>query len=291
MSVPITLLYAPADKPERFLKALESGAHAVIFDLEDAVAAGRKDEARANLASFFADAELGPQGYLTSTGRSVSLQLRINVRGSQWHAEDLALVRGLPASVGVRIPKATTAEQVVSIAQEVDERPVFLLLENALGVENALALATAHPQVAGLSLGEADLRSELGIQGDKGLEYARSRVVYASRAAGLEPPSMAVYASVSDLDGLAASCLEGKALGMLGRTAIHPKQLTTIVSAFMPSEAEIERARAVIATLGHAQGAGSGTAVLADGTFLDAAMVQLAKRTVALSQLVESSGK
>ncbi|WP_435298822.1 HpcH/HpaI aldolase/citrate lyase family protein [Timonella sp. A28] len=286
MTIPLSLLYAPADRPERFLKALNSGAHAVIFDLEDAVAASKKEHARTQLREFFAwqENEFSEHGYEPHGGLPpVSIQVRINAHGTPWCLDDAALVADLPSCVGVRVAKVESATQVTDIAKTVGERNIFLLLETALGVERAYELATCHPRIAGMGLGEADLRSELGVSGERGLEYARSRIVYASHAAGVQPPSMAVYASVSDLDGLRDSCIAGKALGLLGRTAIHPRQLETIHEVFSPTAAEVEHAQQVIESVAQAQEIGSGTVVLADGTFLDAAMVNLARMTVRIA--------
>lgn len=276
----ITLLYAPADRPERFIKALESGAHAVIFDLEDAVAPSAKEQARDNLVELFYPAEpTSPQARAIQAAlNNVQLQVRINAVDSTWFEKDLELIQSLPLDVGVRVPKAEFTTTVALCAQKLPGRDLFLLLESALGIENAFALASASPQVKGISLGEADLRSQLGITGDRGLEYARSRAVYASAAAGLNPPAMAVYASVKDTDGLARSCQEGKALGMFGRTAIHPRQLGTIRAVFMPSAAEIAQAQEIVDRMATATQSGSGTVVLADGTFLDVAMVARAQR-------------
>ncbi len=275
---PMTLLYAPADRPERFIKALESGADAVIFDLEDAVSPNKKAQARANLEEFFASDN-------GSWSKEVRLQVRINATGSPWIAQDIDLLNRLPIQVGARIPKAESCADVAAMAQELPFRHLFLLLESALGIEKAFNLATCSSQVKGISLGEADLRSQLGITGDKGLAYARSRIVYAAAAADLDPPAMAVYASVNDLEGLAQSCLEGKELGMFGRTAIHPRQLDVIRSAFEPTDEEVAKAQEIVAAMAQAHRADQGTVVLADGTFLDVAMVARAQRIVAMKVL------
>jgi citrate lyase subunit beta/citryl-CoA lyase len=94
---------------------------------------------------------------------------------------------------------------------------------------------------------------------------------------------MSAWTHVRDLDGLAASCRAGRALGFWGRTAIHPAQLATIRAAFAPAEAEVERAREVVRAVADAAAAGTGTVVLADGTFLDVAMVERARWTLALA--------
>jgi citrate lyase subunit beta/citryl-CoA lyase len=160
---------------------------------------------------------------------------------------------------------------------------VHCLIETALGVERAYAIATAGPVVASIGLGEADLRGDLAVTDDGGLAYARGRIVVAARAAGLPPPAMSVYPDIEDLDGLAASCRAGRALGFLGRTAIHPRQLPVIVAAFRPTADEVVRARAVLDALADADAAGRGTAVLPDGRFVDRAMAPGARRVLDLA--------
>ncbi|PXY27912.1 HpcH/HpaI aldolase/citrate lyase family protein [Prauserella muralis] len=269
---PLTLLYVPADRPDRVSKALASDADVVLVDLEDAVAPARKDEARAAMLRLLADA---------SPARPV--QVRLNRPGTPWHAGDLAAVAGLPAAVGARLPKIEEPDEVRALAAALPGRALHPLLESALGVERALEIATASPQVASVGLGEADLRSDLGVADDAGLTWARSRVVVAARAARLPPPAMSAYPHVRDLAGLAASCREGRALGFRGRTAIHPAQLDTIRAAFLPTAEEIERAREVVSRLAGATQAGVGALALADGTFLDVAMLEQARAVLALA--------
>ena len=124
--------------------------------------------------------------------------------------------------------------------------PLHCLIESARGVEAAFEIASADPNVASIALGEADLRSDLGVTGEEGLLWARSRIVVAARAADLPAPAMSVYAQIDDLDGLAASCRRGRALGFIGRAAIHPKQLRVIAECFMPTEAEASAARELL---------------------------------------------
>lgn len=267
---PLTLLYAPADRPDRVAKALRSAADVVLVDLEDAVAPARKDEARQNAVRLLA-AEPRP------------VQVRINHASTPWHAADVAALAGLPVAVGARVPKAESPEQVRALAAALPGRALHLLVESALGVERAFALASASPQVASIGLGEADLRSDLRLDGDEGLSWARGRVVVAARAARLPPPSMSAYTHVRDPDGLAASCRTGRAMGFCGRTAIHPAQLDTIRAAFLPSPEEAERARTVVERVAGAAAAGVGALALDDGTFLDAAMVERARAVLALA--------
>lgn len=263
--MPLTLLYVPADRPDRVAKALSSPADVVLVDLEDAVAPSRKEEARENVA-----------GLLTRAPDRAA-QVRINHPSTPWHAGDVALVAALPAGVGTRIPKVESADEVRALAAALPGRPLHLLVESALGIERAFELATASPQVASIGLGEADLRSDLRLDGDEGLTWARGRVVVAARAARLPPPVMSAYTNVRDLNGLAASCRSGRALGFCGRTAIHPAQLDTIRAAFLPSADEVAAAREVLDRVGDAAVEGVGTVALEDGTFLDVAMVERAR--------------
>jgi citrate lyase subunit beta / citryl-CoA lyase len=256
---PLTWLYVPASRPERVPKALASGAHAVIVDLEDGVAPADKAQARAGLAELFRDLP------------AVRVHVRVNGLGTPWAEDDLAAVREL-AIHGVHVPKVESTD-----LPDVGERELHCLVETPLGVERAFEIASA-PSVRGLSLGEADLRAETGA-GDAGLDWARGRVVNAALAAGLPRPPQSVFADINDLEGLAASCARGRELGFLGRTAVHPKQLAVIEQAYLPTSAEVERARTLLAAA-----ANEGGAFALDGAMVDAPFVAAARNTVALAE-------
>ncbi|MDC7339515.1 aldolase/citrate lyase family protein [Streptomyces lydicus] len=157
---------------------------------------------------------------------------------------------------------------------------LYALLESALGIEHAFAIATAHPALRGIALGEADLATELGVRDEAGLAWPRSRTVVAARAAGLAPPPQSVYPDVADLEGLARSCARGRALGFLGRAAIHPRQLPVIEAAHLPSPEEVEAAAEIV----RAAGAEGGAQALPDGRFVDAAVVAGARRVLSLAE-------
>jgi len=269
-------LYAPADRPERFGKALDAGADAVIVDLEDAVTASRKDEARAHLAAF-------AEQWQARGDRRPAVQVRVNARGSRWHDADVAAVAALPPSFGLRLPKTDSADDVRALRAAVPGRQVHALLETPLAVERAYEIAAAG--AASIAAGEADLRSALGVpaglEGEAGLIYARSRLVNAAAAAGLPAPLMAVWADVVDLDAPEQSCRTGRALGYAGRTAVHPRQIPVIRRVFTPTQAEVDRARQILDRVASAATDGTGAFVLADGTFVDVAMVRGAERVIA----------
>lgn len=252
---PLTWLYVPADRPDRVEKAFASRAHAVIVDLEDAVAPGAKAGARAGLASL-----LGER-------RDKPALLRVN-GGDE---ADLGTAGALPID-GVVVPKVSRPEDVPAL-----ELPVYCLIETALGVEHAFAIAST-PGVAGIALGEADLRSETGAL-EAGLDWARARIVNAAVAAGLPRPPQSVYPSFDDPDGLARSCVRGRELGHLGRTAIHPAQLEVIERAYLPTDEELAQAHATVARLD----ADSGASAL-EGALVDAAMLGSAQLVVALAE-------
>lgn len=277
MSDPLTLLYVPGDRPDRFDKAVASGADTVILDLEDAVAAPHKASARESVAMYLAKP------------RAVPIQVRVNELTGPDVVADLAAVANTRGLTGLRLPKVVSAEQVRDFAASVAaltirEPELHCLIESAAGVEAAYEIATAHPWVRSIGLGEADLSADLNVADEAGLTYARSRIVVAARAAGLSPPTMSAYVNVSDVDGLTASCAGGRSLGFLGRTAIHPRQLPVIAAAFRPAESDADKARQLLTALSGAESRGSGTVVLPDGRFADRAMVAAAERTVALAE-------
>ncbi|MFI7137883.1 HpcH/HpaI aldolase/citrate lyase family protein [Streptomyces massasporeus] len=265
---PLTWLYAPGDRPQVVAKALTSGADVVVVDLEDAVASDRKDYARAATADLL---EHPP---------AVPVHVRVNALDSPWGERDIAALAAAPGLSGLRLAKITSPAEVAHVARRAARADLYALLETALAVEQAYAIAGAHPQLRGIALGEADLRADLGVRDDSGLDWPRSRVVVAARAAGLPPPPQSVHPDTSDLDGLAASCAHGRALGFLGRAAIHPRQLPVIERAYLPTEAEIERAETVLKAAATARGAQA----LPDGRFVDAAVVTAAQRTLSLAR-------
>ena len=164
------------------------------------------------------------------------------------------------------------------------EASIQCLIESALGLELAFEIARAHERVVGMSLGEADLAADLGVRDEAGLLYARSRLVVAARAAGLPGPVQSVYTNVRDEEGLRRSTEEGKKGGFVGRSAIHPNQISTINAVFTPTEKEVAEAEALLAQLEESAGSGTGAFALEDGRFVDEAVVGSARLTLALAR-------
>ncbi|WP_159766798.1 HpcH/HpaI aldolase/citrate lyase family protein [Streptomyces sp. HM190] len=272
-SVPLTWLYVPGDRPEVVAKALASGADVVIVDLEDAVAPDRKEYARSATAE------------LLSEPLQVPVHVRVNALDTVHAVDDLKALAPLRGLGALRLPKISAAADVVRVAEHAAPAdggalPLHPLLESAIGVERAYEIAAAHPSVRGVALGEADLRADLGVRDDRALDWPRSRVIVAARAAGLPPPAQSIHPDIRDLDGLARSCAHGRALGFLGRAAIHPRQLPVIERAYAPTPAEIESAERIV----EAAAARPGAQALPTGHFIDPAILAQARRTLTLAQ-------
>ena len=222
-----TFLFVPGDRPDRFGKAAASGADVVVLDLEDAVAAADKDTAREHVDAWLRDG-----------GRAM---VRINPAGTPWFAADAEVVTryGIP----VLVPKAETPGALAGF------REVTALIETALGVERAAELAAAG-SVRRLAFGSIDLAAQLGVDPDdrETFAYARSRLVIASAAAGLDPPVDGVTTDLRDGERLAADVRHARRLGFGGKLCIHPKQLDAVREGFAPTEAELDWARRVLTT-------------------------------------------
>jgi citrate lyase subunit beta/citryl-CoA lyase len=263
----------PADRPDRVEKAIASRAHAVIVDLEDAVAPAAKGDARDNVRSLLA------------APRDRVVYLRVNALGTPWAGDDFAAAAELDGIAGIELPKTQGARDAQEAVARVGGKPVRCLVESARAVEHAYAIASVDG-IAGVALGELDLAAETGASGP-GLDWARARVVNASVAAGLGRPPQGVYPNVADPDGLRTSCLHGRALGFLGRAAIHPAQLETIEAAFLPAAAEAESARALLVG---AEARSEGAYALDDGSLVDAAVVRAARAVVDVADAYGTEG-
>ncbi|UPK76832.1 CoA ester lyase [Nocardioidaceae bacterium SCSIO 66511] len=270
----VTYLYVPADRPERVAKAFTLGADVVIMDLEDAVAPEAKVAARSALPA------------LVSARGEQRVQVRVNAVDTEYAAADLATVAGLDTDIEVRLPKVESPQTIDEVRRLLGgERPIHALVETAIGIEQAFDIARYGPPLASIGLGEADLRSALGVSDDRALEWARGRIVVAAAAAGLPAPAQSPYLNVRDLVGLSESSQTGRSHGFVGRCAIHPAQLAPIRAAYRPVTEEVVRAQATLDRLAH-----GAVDVLDDGSFIDPAMVGAARRVLDLERLTREPG-
>ncbi len=264
-------LYVVGHREDHIEKAYASEVDAVILELEDAVAPDRKEEARRTVTRVLREAPPKPTW------------VRVNQLGTSLIRDDVDAVAGT-AIEGIRLPKTQSAEDVRTVAGWLDEAAsgarIQAILETAAAVERVSEIASAHVRLAGVSLGEQDLQADVGATGE-GLQYARSRVVFAARAAGLPSPVQSVWTQLRNLDGLRESCLEGKRYGFCGRSALHPAQVPVINEVFTPTPEEVAEAERLQSQLAEAVEAGAAGLQLPDGRFVDNAVVHAAARTLA----------
>jgi citrate lyase beta subunit len=254
-------LFVPATEARRVDKALASEAHAVIVDLEDAVAEDRKDDARRLVA----------ERLRAPRARGGAQLVRINGLDTAHGGADLRAIEGL-ALDGVVVPKA---EPQPIQALPPSGPPVIALIETAAGLRRAYETAT-RPRVAALMLGVVDLAAQLGATpGPDGLEllHARSALVVDAVAAGLRGPIDGPCTAIGDEAALRAETEHAKALGFTGKACIHPAQLAPVHDVFAPSEEELDWARRVVAAADDSRGA-----VAVDGQMVDAPVVARARR-------------
>ena len=264
-------LFVPGTRPERFNKALDSGANAVVLDLEDAVPEEDKDKARSAIRNAWQD--------FTADQKS-RLVIRSNAPGSSYYAADLILAQELNVAC-ILIPKSESPDEINGAALVLPNTAIIPMIETALGLEHLREIAQSN-QVIRLALGNLDLQADLGMICDEEetqLQTARFQIVLASRLAQIPPPIDGVTPSTDDLERINRDALRAKAMGFGGKLCIHPKQVSAVKAAFMPSQDELNWAQRVI----EADQASNGAAVKLDGRMIDRPVVLLAQRTLALA--------
>lgn len=243
----IAPLFVPGHRPDRFEKAAASGADAIILDLEDAVPAEQKDEARAAIRADFT---------------ALPVYLRINAAGTSWHEADLRALARSPFA-GLILPKAEAGQaldEVLRIAA-LSGMAVIALIESARGLADARRLA-AMEGIARLAFGSIDFAADLGMAHTRdALLAARSELVLASRLAGLAAPIDGVTTSITDKALITDDARYAHDLGFGGKLCIHPQQITPALEGFAPAPEEIAWAQRVLAS-------GDG-AVAVDGAMVD----------------------
>ncbi|MDM0076656.1 CoA ester lyase [Variovorax sp. J2P1-59] len=256
-----SLLFVPGHQGARFDKACQSGADAIVLDLEDAVPPDRKEEARVQVAQWLAGREEGD-------GAGPLVALRINGVGTPWHAADLALC-GHQGVDALMLPKAEDAAVLRTIAASLPAVALLPLVETARGIDRLDEIAAA-PGVQRLVFGTIDFQAELDIEGDgPELLYFRSRIVLASRLAGLQPPVDGVSTAIDDPARIEADALQARRFGFGGKLCIHPKQVAVVNQGFLPTSSQIDWARRVI----DADAASGGAPVTVDGKMVDRPVV------------------
>jgi len=261
-------LFVPGTRPDRFLKALNSGAGGVIIDLEDAVGVDDKEKARGLVRQAWTD---------FSDPQKKQLVIRINAPGTQFYGADLALAEEINAPC-LLIPKSESRDQINGAAQILPTTAIIPMIETALGLDCLKEIANAQ-QVLRLALGNLDLQADLGMVCDEQeseLLTARFQLVFQSRVAEIAPPVDGVTPSTTDENRISADAVRAKRMGFGGKLCIHPNQISLVRKAFEPSAAEIDWAQRVV----QADQDSHGGAVKLDGRMIDRPVVLLAQRTL-----------
>jgi len=254
-------LYVPGSEPKYFINAALHGADGVILDLEDSVHPGEKDAARLLVRNALRAVDF------------LHCERMVRMNQLPLGLEDLHEI--VPESPDlILIPKVETPDQVVEVSRRIEgvkaeygvTRPIWLMpiLESALGIENAFAIAKASDQIAALTIGLEDYTADLGVvktAGGAESLYARQVVANAAHAAGVQAID-SVFGDVGDMDGLRAWGLNSRALGFEGMGCVHPLQIAVIHEAFAPTSAEIEKAQKIVAAFNEAQEKGLGVVSL-----------------------------
>ena len=274
-------LYLPGNKPSMMLNAGLHKPNGIILDLEDSVAHTKKAEARLLVRNAL---------------------LQVNFYG----AERMVRINQFPKGIDdlkylvphnvhlLLVPKCESAHQITNIVNEIENlqekhnitNPVFLMpiIESALGVEKAYEIATASKSVVAMAIGLEDYTADIGTKRtNEGKEsfYARTRMVNACKAAGIQPID-SVFSDVGDMDALLLNVKESKSLGFEGMGCIHPRQVPVVHQGFAPEQSDIEKAQKIVNAFIDATEKGLGVVSL--GTkMIDPPVVKRAEKTIQLA--------
>jgi len=280
-----SMLFLPGNNPNMLINGNCLGSDAVIFDLEDAVAPAEKDAARILVRNTMRYMDF----------RGCEIIVRINsIDTPYWQADVDAILPEKPALI--LLPKTGSREDVLqadayitkveeALGLEPDTVGLMPLIETALGVENAFAIATASKRVKALFLGAEDLTADLQCKRTKEgreIEYARTRLVVAARAAGVDVYDTP-FTDVNDDEGIWKDAAYAKALGFTGKSSISPRHVEVINQVFSPTQKEVDYAYEVMDAIALAKQQGKG-AIALHGKMIDAPIVARAQRTIDMAQ-------
>lgn len=275
-------LYVPGSEPKYFINAALHGSDGIILDLEDSVHASEKDAARLLVRNALRAVDF------------LQCERMVRINQLPLGLDDLDEI--VPESPDlILIPKVESPDQIVEAKARITgikadygiTRAIWIMpiLESALGIENAFAIAKASDQIVALTIGLEDYTADLGVvKTSTGAEslYARQRIVNAAHAAGIQAID-SVFGDVGDMEGLREWGLNSRALGFEGMGCVHPLQIAVIHEAFAPTSAEIERARKIVNAYNEAQQKGLGVVSLGS-KMIDPPVVQRALKLMARAQ-------
>ena len=270
-----SLLFVPALRPDRFYKALESGADIVCVDMEDATPRDRKDEGRALALPLFKNI----------THPNVEWMVRINSLSTADGLKDLtAIIDSDAPPPSIMVPKVRSAEEIQLLDQLLIGRAgairYCIIIETNQGLERVMDIARASPRIDSMIMGGVDMSADLRCAKEwEPLLYARSRIVHAAASAGIDLLDVP-YLNLEDEAGLREETLRAAKLGSTGKAAIHPKQIAIINEVFSPSAEVIAKAKKVCAAFENEK---SGLVVI-DGELIELPVVRTSYRILAIAE-------
>ena len=280
-----SMLFLPGNTPNMLINGNCLGSDAIIFDLEDAVSPAEKDAARILVRNTLRYMDF----------RGCETIVRINSIDTPYRQKDLDTVMPQKPNL-ILLPKTGSAADVLAadaymtaleekMGMENNTVGLMPLIETALGVENAFSIATASKRVKALFLGAEDLTADLQCKRTKEsreIEYARTRLVVAARAAGVDVYDTP-FTDVNDDEGIWVDARCAKALGFTGKASISPRHVEVINQVFSPTQKEIDYAYEVMDAIAMAKEQGRGVIAL-HGKMIDAPIVARAQQTIAMAQ-------
>ena len=282
-----SMLFVPGNNPGMLRDAYIYGSDSLMFDLEDSVSIREKDAARFLVYNALTSLNYGQK----------ELVVRINDLESGLGVKDLeAIVRAKPHVI--RLPKAETAKDILDCEREiariereagipVGQTGMMAAIESAKGVLHAYEIATASPRLIGIALGAEDYVTDLKTTRSDGTElfFARNMILNAARAAGIDALDT-VFSNVNDEEGFLRECRLIRQLGFDGKSVINPRQIPPLHAVFMPDEAALAKARAVMEAIAEAEERGSGVASL-NGRMIDRPVALRAQYLIDLAEAGE----
>ncbi|MGI9419857.1 MAG: HpcH/HpaI aldolase/citrate lyase family protein [Geminicoccaceae bacterium] len=275
-----SFIFSPGLRPDMFPKALASGADIVCVELEDGIAPKDKDDARRSALALFEQ----PQA-----DDGAERMVRINCLRSAFGLADVqAVLTSETPPPALMLPKVMTPDEIVSLDDLLTERDLdtrlHVIIETNAGLEAAYDIAHASSRIDALLFGGVDMAAELRCKNAwEPLLYARSRVVHAAAAAGIDVIDVP-YLDLEDPDGMVHEATLARDLGFSGKGAIHPKQIAALNAVFTPDEATIERARRIVRTFEEAD---TGLVVI-DGKLIEKPVLREMRRLIAIADRVST---
>ena len=266
-----SILFVPADKPERIEKAATLSTDVVVIELEDGVSPENKDFARIEAGRMIEQVDFGNK----------EVALRVNRVSTLHGLEDVNALAKWPKKPDlVLLPKVESAGEVRIyddlISQMKAELEFMVMIESSRGILNAAKIVSASPRVSCLALGAADLSAELGSQMSwDAMFFHRASMVLACGLTGIMPID-SPYLDIRDENGLLRECKKVREMGYTGKLCIHPSQLATVNGAFTPSAEEVAHSRRIVKAA-ETQGTG---ALMLDGKIVDTPVIKSAQRIV-----------